>query len=503
VHRELIDESREEPVAKERQTPPRLDPRVEAVLALQRTVGNAATVSLMRKKKRGYATIPSPAETAKATLKAAIGGKTVGQCKDKLVKALTKGPLFTGAQIFDIETLEADKDGLKWLREVGIGTTQEAQDYLDDETYKDWLKLAPGKRLLIASLAWSSRARWANDENPPPSFTLARALEIERLKKATGAQQQLGQLEQERDETIRDAFVNTMMDPTTAEQANIPQGDRTTVMAQHARAQYVLTRVLLILQEGLEVFDKGPGQHVDFKSGDVVRALAHGGRVNIRIPALTGTHTAMDLTDWLGITEGGHKAEAIKARGFGTHHMSIGENKVDKHGNVKKGHFKESGGTGASIVNTPDMDIRLYGLDLAAGGLGKLDFNGDVILPDGGHGHMFIGLTKPTAKKDGALQIGIESTAPHAASPVGYEHTVTSTEATANPESSYYGHKMQKVGGGKLHQNQRLVDLNKLNQNGQDWLKALEGFEGVWINYLASQQGNERQAYELIAGQRT
>ena len=80
MHRELIDESREEPVAKERQTPPRLDPRVEAVLALQRTVGNAATVSLMRKKKRGYATIPSPAETAIAPLKAAIMVSTVGQC---------------------------------------------------------------------------------------------------------------------------------------------------------------------------------------------------------------------------------------------------------------------------------------------------------------------------------------------------------------------------------------------------------------------------------------
>jgi hypothetical protein len=271
------------------------------------------------------------------------------------------------------------------------------------------------------------------------------------------------------------------------------------VQLHHAQAQHILTRILLILQEGLEVYDKSQRQHVDYKSGDVVRALAHGGRVNIRIPALTGTHTAWDLTDWIGITQGGHKAPGVKARSFGTHHMTIGENKRGP----GSGSFKESGGTGASIANTPDMDIRLFGLDLAAGGLGKLDFNGDVILPDGGHGHMFIGLTKPTKKKDGALQIGIESTAPHAPSPVGYQHTVTSTEATANPESSFYGHKMQKVGGGKLAANQRLVDLNKLQQNGQDWLQALQGFEALWNGYLASQQGNERQAYELLAGPRT
>ena len=39
-----------------------------------------------------------------------------------------------------------------------------------------------------------------------------------------------------------------------------------------------------------------------------MRALAHGGRVNIRIPARSGdnkTDSAYALTDWIGITDQG------------------------------------------------------------------------------------------------------------------------------------------------------------------------------------------------------
>ena len=63
---------------------------------------------------------------------------------------------------------------------------------------------------------------------------------------------------------------------------------------------------------------------------------------------------------------------------------------------------------------------------------------------------------------------------------VGYKHDWNSTEATANPESSFYGHKMQKIGGGKLGTNQRLVDLNKIQtDSGQKWLAVLDEVEGI------------------------
>ena len=98
------------------------------------------------------------------------------------------------------------------------------------------------------------------------------------------------------------------------------------------------------------------------------------------------------------------------------------------------------------------------------------------------------------------FQIGIETTGPGAPSLVGYEHTWQSTEATANPESSFYGHKTQKVGGGKLEGNQRLVDLNKLERPGQTWLQWLQLIEGDWLGY--AQVVSDRTAYEALAGPR-
>ena len=155
------------------------------------------------------------------------------------------------------------------------------------------------------------------------------------------------------------------------------------------------------------------------------------------------------------------------------------------------------------MANKRSRKVKLYGLDLAAGGLGRRDFNGDVILPDGGHGHMFIGFTKPTKHHDGALQIGIETTGPGADSLVGYKHDWNSTEATANPESSFYGHKMQKVGGGKLGTNQRLVDLNKVQtDSGQSWLEHLDAFAVLLDAALAQANGQERGIYEVLAGPR-
>lgn len=222
-------------------------------------------------------------------------------------------------------------------------------------------------------------------------------------------------------------------------QLNAPN-EANEMIAANAEAQQILARILLLLQVGLQVYDPTSAKHIDFKTGDVVRALAHGGRVNIRIPALSGDNkndSAYALTDWIGITDKGKAVDSVKERGFGKHHMNIGDNKK---GVAGTGSFVEEGGKGASMSNKTSTGVKLFGLDLAAGGLGKRDFNGDVILPDGGHGHMFIGFTKPTRKKDGALQIGIETTGPGADSLVGYKNDWNSTEATANPESSFYGH---------------------------------------------------------------
>lgn len=450
------------------------------------------------------ATLDAVAQGAKDRLKAAIGGKTASECKKQLEKRFPKGPLFTTANIADIQTLAASDEGRKWLKEVGIGLYDDATAYLKAANYREWLKQKPGKRLLVATIAWRDRIG-ATDASPPPSYTLGRAMAIQSggLAGKLDAKAR-SDAEAERDKHIRDAFVNTLMPVGATELATVQATwtDAKAAITAHAQAQQILARILLILQAGLQIYDPGQAKHVDYHTDDVVRALAHGGRVNIRIPALSGqnkTDDAYALTDWIGITNQGKATGAVKERGFGTHHMDIGDNKQGP----GSGHFVEEGGKGASLANKRSKGVTLFGLDLAAGGLGKRDFNGDVILPDGGHGHMFIGFTKPTKHRDGALQIGIETTGPGAPSLVGYKHNWNSTEATANPESSFYGHKMQKVGGGSLATNQRLVDLNAVQkQAGQRWSDFLAELGDDLRDDLARAPGQERAEYELLAGPR-
>lgn len=504
-----------------------------SVTALQPTVGNRAVGRLIQREEDGTTTSggqgtstttvqrkkftgqPPKVVAAKAQIKQSLNAKTAKECTARLAKRFPKGPLFSDNDVAAIKKLSVPYESQQWLQATGIGTTADAFIYLRAKDFKGWLKLSPGRRLLAATLAWK-HGMGKNDPNPPPPYTLGRAMAIQSGNLAGPAQKQA---EQERDEHIRGAFVNTLMpaDPAQKHAAN----DNAAVL-RNAQAQQILTKILLILRAGLKVYDKNAKDHVDFKEGDVVRALAHGGRVNIRIPALAAGQTGYELTDWLGITEqvaapatgyvdqatdwlGITQANArshvptdpVKERGFGTHHMDIGENKSGP----GSGTFKETGGKKASASNKVQSNVTLFGMDLAAGGIGNKDFNGDVIMPDGGHGHMFIGLTTPTPAKDGALQIGIETTGPGADSLVGYKHNWQSTEATANPESSVYGHKMHKVGEGKLSQNQRLVDLNELQSSGKDWLTRLDELEADWNTYLAW-FNDKRQAYEGLVSPR-
>ena len=62
---------------------------------------------------------------------------------------------------------------------------------------------------------------------------------------------------------------------------------------------------------------------------------------------------------------------------------------------------------------------------------------------------------------------------------------------------------MQKIGGGKLKTNQRLVDLNKLQADqGKKWTDYLDELGTALDDALANMAGQERPVYELIAGQR-
>lgn len=420
---------------------------------------------------------------------------STGHVRGALTRRLTEGPLLGADELRNIRILSRSPE---WLDDIGIGRYEDAEKYSEKSDYRGWLRLEPGQRLLIATLEWT-RSRPGEGRPTPtsPAYTLGRHLAL-RGGGLSGDERRSA--EEERDRQIHGAFVD-MLDPRAAPVPDAPDAWR-----KDARARTILTRVFLILRNGLKVYKEGAG-HIDFREGDVARALAHGGRVNIRIPQLEVRDSAFALTDWIGLTrDGGQDVNPAERRAFGTHHMKIGENK----GGVA-GKFEEQGGTLASVKNVVQPGkqterVRLYGLDLAAGGLGSRDFNGDVVLPDGGHGHMFLGFTPPRRNRDGALQVGIETTSPGGPSPVGYQHTWRSTEATANPESSFYGHKKDKIGEGKLAVNQRYVNLGEFRTpSGGGWMRFLEELKQGWAQRLAAAEADpvaRRALYSELTGRR-
>lgn len=453
---------------------------------------------------------------------------------------ITDGPMFDDNEVAAVQQASQTAHGRSWLQRAGLFSLAEASDYLAAKQYQGWLKLAPANRLLLAALAW----RWQLKSFPPtPAYSLARHIVLASAEDA--AHDDGPRIRDERDGDIRQTWVDTLAETQLNEPATqaiasgavttVPQGKRGAVAEkvglfhaqprtdanqiadENSRAAEIVKRVFLVLQAGLKVYRAGEGDHVDFRTGDVARALAHGGRVNIHIPPLTAGQTGEELPEWLGIRNGGRSAgRHVFERGFGTHDVEIRKAADGSEEMI------ETGGLGANFKHMRSKTV--YGMNIAVGGLGKRDCNGDVILPDGSHGHMFIAFIPPTAALGGSLQIGMETTAPGAPSPVGYAHTAKSTEATANPESSSYGHKSDKIGEGApakvnllgrpkknvtnpkatVPQYVDLAEVNLAHVHGGQWRDYLEALRTGWLEpMLASHEPQaQRRTLETLVGPR-
>ena len=441
-----------------------------------------------------------------------------------LERRLVLGEVFQEKELKDIELLSEKRPA--WLNRVGIGTmadglriaegrrsaaarTNTSEDKgkgkatEEKPDYSDWLKLTPGRRILAATLAFRTQRPAPGAPIPiNPAYTLGRFMRTQGL---AGDSEERRELEAERDTQIRETALDTLVPESVPEGRKHPGAEELAPEheSQDAFARKILTNVLLILQHGLQYTrDK---EHVDYREGDVIRALAHGGRVNIRIPALQNGDNPHQLLEFLGVTEDGKQDEHVKERGFATHRSSIGRNK-----DGTSGHFVEKGGLGASLTNVVSKAVpgvatpKLLGIDQAIGGIGTKDWNGDVILPNGSYGHMLLVFTAPTTSTDGSLLVGIETIAPGASSPVGYHHGVKSTEATANPESALHGHKPDKIGDGKMKNNQRLVELAKMGGDGKSWHAFLDEIKSDWADRVRAAKTSEekRELYKTLVGRR-
>jgi len=415
-------------------------------------------------------------------------------------KRVRSGPRLTGEELQAITAVESEDP--KWLKTVGLCTHAEAQAYLKKGDFHDWLEQPEGKRLFVATLRWQQNTEEREQGKPSvePSrsdYQLGRHMA---MHAADTPQPEKDKLKGERDEQIFQTFVETMLPPGIS--------DKVPDAAKHRervdRGTELLTKIFLILKEGLKVFNPDTGVHEDFKD-DVAHALAYGGRVNIRIPQLADGQHGYELPQWLHITKEDRKfwepkstpEKPVYRRGFGTHHMEIGDNQKDG----TPGKFVEKGEAGATVQNWLDPHSHLYGLPLALRGMGNKDFHGDTILPNESYGHAFMGYKAPTHKRDGALQVGIETAGPGGRTPDGYKHGLTSSEKNSNPVSQVGGHKDDKPGAkAPLSSSQRHVDLQKFG----DWVQKLKNLEKEWKTALGAAKTPEERAalYRDLIGKR-
>ncbi|WP_052347161.1 eCIS core domain-containing protein [Streptomyces prunicolor] len=433
-----------------------------------------------------------------------VSGKKVIRNKDVRAVIHTRvrsGPGFTDAELDAIGAVESEDP--KWLKTVGICTRAEADAYIKAGDFHSWLQQPEGKRLLVATLRWrqevADRAEGKSTDKPTRSdYQLARHMAMHD-KDTPEAEKE--QLTGERNEQIFQTFVTTMAPPGIDD--NVPDAAKHRERVQ--RGTDVLTKIFLILKEGLKIFNPETGMHDDFKD-DIAHALAYGGRVNIRIPQLADGQHGYELPQWLHITKENVQPwqrmskpeEPVYRRKFATHHMEIGKDNPDG----TPGKFVEKGEFGATVQNWFDPSTHLYGMPLAAGGMGNLDYHGDTILPNESYGHMFVGYKTPTSTKPGALQVGLETTGPGGTTPDGYKHGITSSEKNSNPVSQFGGHKDDKPGGNApLSSSQRHVDLDKFG----DWVQQLKDLEKAWKAELDKAKTDEERAalYRDLIGKRT
>ena len=338
-----------------------------------------------------------------------------------------------------INELSDSAAGRDALRRRGFFTRQDLDQFATKGEWKNWEKLTPQKRLQLATHASQHPEEFANT---PAGF---KALSIQAKNGDASALARI----YERD---ADQWGKAMQhDPAR------PAGE--------AANAGVLKRLFGVLQSGeLKHSDAAaPGgfTHWD-KHVPVAAALSHGGRVEIRIPALKPGEDPDAFFRHIFGDDGG-KTAGLFTRPAGTHYVEIGPNTAGG-----AGKFEEQLGNGAALKSALDKDWKHYGLDVPVGGTGNVDGAGNRISADGKHGHLYIGYKPPSEGRDGVLLVGAETERPGETNVLGNKHDIRAKSAEMGPAMT---DKSDRIGA---NANGRIVDLNDLARDNPDWMNQLK-----------------------------
>jgi hypothetical protein len=274
---------------------------------------------------------------------------------------------------------------------------------------------------------------------------------------------------------------------------NASESVRQKYQQQNESAIKILQRVFLLLHHGLKYRENQ--KVTDFKQWEenVAVALSHGGRVMINLPPVEtdNPERVNEFIHWLlGASGNTHKPRAyqdikkgsqesesdhykaqVDTRMYSSHNVEVTKNSLtEEKGNTGdwKGKFHMS------------STLKHYGMDIPLGGLGNQDLSGDVILPDGRHGHMYIYYRPPTIQLPGSVLIGTETSRMAKTDVFGMYHDSRGAPAEFSSTGTSKGGRIGGEFGG------RVIDYTQLTEDG----KGLTVKDPNWLQQLKEAEQN-------------
>ncbi|MGI0495848.1 hypothetical protein ACOKW7_11235 [Limnospira platensis CENA597] len=335
-------------------------------------------------------------------------------------------------------------------------------------------KLTSMERLLIAT--YQAKLGQANDDyKNTPGYLRYEALQAKGgseehkeaiYKKDTDAWEKLLNINEGNKKTIQKQLAEKLK----KDGQQITEDEAKGYVEKSLAIANIMRRVFTVLQYNLEYSDdknaQGEGQKEkpmyarDWNkwTKQVAVSLSHGGRVNIVLPPIGEEqhgkkHNRLmnwlsssneketkeyydkrdDFVNWLfGVQKGHHAHKRSQEDLAGTDYQKaeVGTRFVSTHDvEIKEDSFKELKGNN---ISTGQSEVH-YGINPALGGLGETDLSGNVILPDGSHGHIYIFYKPPTSKLKGAVLIGGETSEMGKRDVFGKLHNASGTSAEFSP----------------------------------------------------------------------